>query len=239
MQANPPEITFPPLPACWLTAPDERSPEFLPAFARISLAVQTALRLRVPAAYFERLENYRDLKRAYPMLIYQASRPFRARVRTELTYDVLNPEATARVLRRAKPALIELLGQTENRLRAAGCHDVAHFYRPKLVAEIIESVQRLSKSRRCLYILIRVESVLMNALIDLSGFGALRPKEQVRRTTTFEKRWSFQLRRFYPGTDYLWLAPALLDAASEALQSFQSAQPELEESLETTEPGPV
>ncbi len=217
MHPNLPGSNFPPLGESWLLAPGERSAGFFPAFARISVALQRALRQRVPAAYFENLENFRDTKKAYPMLVYRASRPFRARMRTDLTYDVLNPATLARVFRSAKQCLPELLPEIEIRLRAAGWDDIARPYQPKRSADIVDSVQRLSKSRRCLYVLIRCESMLMNALIDLAGLGTLRPKHQLQRTAAFEKRWSFELRRIYPGIDCLSLAPALLDAATEAL----------------------
>jgi hypothetical protein len=114
------------------------------------------------------------------MLLYQASRPFRARMRTELTYDVLNPATLARVFRNARQGLPELLTLTELRLAAAGLEDVARSYESRRCADIV-AVQRLSKSQRCLYVLIRTENVLLNALIDLGGLGALRPKELVKR----------------------------------------------------------
>lgn len=220
MRSEDPAYNFPQPAEAWLRAPDERSPAFFPAFARISVALQQALRDRVPAAYFEKLENYRDTKKAYPMLIYRSSRPFRARMRTELNYDVLNPAALARVFRGAKQCLPELLTRTENLLSDAGCHDLTRCYQARRTVEIIDSVQRLSKSRRCLYVLIRSESVLVNALIELGGLGALSSRNRLKRTATFQKRWTFQLRRLYPGTDFLSLAPALLDSATQALVDF-------------------
>ena len=220
MPADFPGFNFPQPSQGWLRAPAECSPDFLPAFARISVALQQALRDRVPDAYFENLDNYQDTKKAYPMLIYRSSRPFRARMRTELNYDVLNPAALARVFRSAKHSLPELLARTENLLRDAGRHDLTRCYQARRTADIIESVQRLSKSRRCLYVLIRSESVLMNALIELGGLGALRPRDQIKRTAAFAKRWNFQLRRLYPGGDFLSLAPDLLDTATQALLDF-------------------
>jgi hypothetical protein len=219
MQETGPGIDFPKLEACWLAAPGERDTSFLPVFAQVSLALQAALRERVPGACLASPESYRDVKKAYPLLIYQASRPFRGRVRTELTYDFLNPETVARLARSAKPVLPELLAQTESRLREAGWPEVADQYKPKRAAEIIESVQSWSKSRNCLQVLIRDENVLMNALIGLGGLGGLRPKEQARRAALFEKRWSYQLRRLYAGTDFLWLAPHLLEVVTQALRS--------------------
>ncbi|HYL34908.1 MAG TPA: hypothetical protein VEV17_03225 [Bryobacteraceae bacterium] len=225
MQVIGPGIDFPKLEACWFLAPGERDPSFLAVFAQVSLALQNALRERVPAAYFTVLENYRDVKKAYPLLIYQASRPFRGRVRTELTYDFLSLEAVARLARSAKPTLVERLSQAEVRLREAGWPEVADHYRTRRMAEILESAQSWSKSRRCLQVLMRDESALMNALIGLGGLGRQAPREQARRIAAFEKRWCFQLRRFYPGTDFLWLAPVLLGAVTEALHSLTTEPP--------------
>ena len=215
---------FPVLGDDWLLAPDERSTDFFLAFARISVALQQTLRANLPARYFANPENFRDTKKAYPMLLYQASRPFRARLRTELTYDVLNPATLARVFRSARQGLPELLALTELRLATAGLENVARCYQPRRSADIVDAVQRLSKSRRCLYVLIRTENVLMNALIDLGGLGALRPKDQVKRKALFEKRWTFELRRIYPGIDCLSLAAPLLGSATQALTDFLKAR---------------
>jgi hypothetical protein len=143
--------------ACWLSLPAERSAAFLPTFARISVALQAALRDHVPAVYFQDLARFRDWKSAYPMLVYQASRPFRGRVRTELTYDVLNPRSMTVFFRRAKANLIPLLERVEAELRVGGFDEVADYYTLKRGPGIIESVQRLSASRRYLYRLVRSE----------------------------------------------------------------------------------
>jgi len=223
MQAIP-QVNFPKLDPCWLSAPDERDVGFFPAFARISLAIQALLRERVPAAYFQDLNMFRDVKRAYPMLVYQTVRPFRGRMRSELTYDVLNPQTLTNLLRGAKPGLLELLPQVENRLSSAGFPELADQYHPRRLAHILETIQKLSKSRKCLFLLIRSESVLVDALVELGGLGKLPAKKQARRTAEFEKKWAFQLRRLYPGTDFLWLAPLLVDAATRALVAFQHEQ---------------
>jgi hypothetical protein len=76
----------------------------------------------------------------------------------------------------------------------------------------------------------------MNALIDLSGLGTLKKKEQSRRTALFQKRWSYQLRRLYPGTDFLWLAPVLMNASSDALRGFLNQPQESAESPLDPEP---
>jgi hypothetical protein len=205
----------------WLAAPDERTPGFFPAFARVSLAIQTLLRERVPTHYFVDSRAFGNVKTAYPMLVYRASRPFRGKMRTELTYDVLNPKTVASFFRTVRPAFPDVLESVQARLRAegpaAGSASLAALYEPTRAASILESVQRLSKSRRCLYVLIRAESVLVTTLIDLAGLGSLPIKQQARRMASFEKKWRYQLRRMYLGTDYTWLAPELLETATRAL----------------------
>ncbi len=203
--------------ACWLTVPDERSAEFLPAFVRISMAIQTVLRAQVPEKYFEDLEKFRDLKTAGPMLVYRASPPFRGKKRPELTYDVLNPALMARLFRRAKLNLPDLLAQTETRLFAAGLAELADQYAPRRAGAILESVQKLSRSRRNLCVLIRGESVLVDALVQLSGLGDLPRKAQAKRWAALEKRWLFHLKRLYQSSDFTYLAPMLLEAAEKAL----------------------
>jgi hypothetical protein len=185
--------------------------------------VQNALREHVPTRYFADLENFANTKTAYPMLVYQASRAFRGKMRTELTYDVLNPKSLAALFRTVKVSLPDLLDRVEARLNDLGRGDLAAKYAPRKAAEIAQSVERLSKSRKCLYVLIRAEALLVNALLDLGGLGALTPRERARRVASFEKRWSFQLRRLYPGTDFTWLAPILLLAATEALSASLNA----------------
>src|SRR5579871_1645738 len=106
-----PGVNFPALDPCWLQMPAERSTTFLPAFVRMSEAIQAVLRETVPVKYFERLERFRDPRTAYPMLIYQASPPFRGKKRSELTYDVLNPALIAALFRRTKLPLEELLSK--------------------------------------------------------------------------------------------------------------------------------
>jgi hypothetical protein len=209
----------------WLRAPDERTPGFFPAFARVSIAIQTLLRERVPSHFFVDSRAYRNPKTAYPMLVYRASQPFRGKMRTELTYDVLHPKTVAAFFRTVRPALAEVLEATQARLSAEGLGDLAPFYEPARANSILESVQRLSKSRKCLFVLIRAESGLVTTLIDLAGLGNLPVKQQARRTALFEKKWKYQLRRMYPGTDFTWLAPELLETATRALAEPEQPLP--------------
>jgi len=214
-----PGVNFPHLDPCWLATPAEDSVTFLDSFVRMSMAIQAALRETVPMEYFASVDRFREIKTAAPMLVYQASPPFRGKKRSELTYDVLNPALLAMLFRRSKPKLIDLLTNVEQRLRAEGHHDLATQYSPNRAASILHDVQRLAKSRRYLALLIRGESVLVDALVHLSGIGKLPPRGQIRRWVTFGKRWNYQLRRLYPGCNCMKLASALLAAAAAVMHS--------------------
>jgi hypothetical protein len=214
-------LIYPELDICWLTAPAERSMAFHPAFLRVSLAVQRTLREIVPKFYFENSGNYLDLKTAYPMLVYQASRPFRGKLVSELAYDVMNPAMLPHLLRRAKPRLIELLREVSFRLNAEGQNDLAEKYLSGRSDEIVRCVEKLSKHRKWLHALVRAEGILIDALTGLGGFGSLSKRARAAKLVRFSKRWSQQLRHLYPQYDYSWLAPTLLESATEALRFSQ------------------
>src|ERR1700733_15134976 len=138
-------IDFPKPGLGWLAAPAERSPEFFPAFARVSAAIQTILRERIPAHYFENAQNFANVKTAYPMLVYQASRPFRGKMRTELSYDVLNPPTLAAFFRTVRPVFGGVLEAVRIRLLAEGVHELAALYEGGHAGAILHSVQKWSK----------------------------------------------------------------------------------------------
>jgi hypothetical protein len=220
------EIDFPKPGPGWLTAPAERSPDFFAAFARISAAVQTILRERIPPHYFESTLNFANVKTAYPMLVYQASRPFRGKMRSELSYDVLNPTTLAAFFRTVRPVFGGVLEAARIRLESEGASELAAMYDAGRASAILQSVQKWSKSRKCLYVLIRAEGVLVNTLIELAGLGTLPARQQARRVASFQKKWRFQLRRMYPGSDFTWLAAEILEAATVALAPTDASSPE-------------
>ena len=131
------------------------------------------MRERVPSHYFVDPRVFANSKTAYPMLVYRASRPFRGKMRTELTYDILHPKTVAMFFRTVRPVLGEVLEAAKARLLSDGLTELAALYEPARANAILESVQRLSKSRKCLYVLIRAESVLVTTLIDLASLGNL------------------------------------------------------------------
>jgi hypothetical protein len=209
--------------AQWLSAPGECDTDFLPAFGVISRAVQIALRESLPLAYFRRLEEFRDQQRANAILLFQSTPPFRAKVRTDLTYDVLNPITLEILVRKARPGLIQSLTAVEARLRSSGQIELASQYAPRRISEILASVPRLARSRRSLLSLIRGEGMLVDALVQLGGATDLSARKKTARMASFCKKWDLQFRSMCIGKDFSSLAPSILDAATEALASFLAA----------------
>ena len=213
-----PDCIYPALRPCWMAAPSERSPLFLPTFGKISQTIQGALRERVPAAYVVGASVFENTRAVYPMLVYQASRPYHGKGRADLTYDVLDDNMMKRFFRRAKRNLGAVLAAVLTRLPADVHADLVRRYQPARAAEIIVAVQKTRKSRSLLFDLLVGESALINELRQLAGLGSLNSREQSRKAAGFFKAWNSHLRRLCPGRDYRYLGPELLDMASTVLE---------------------
>jgi hypothetical protein len=218
-------LAFPRLDDLWLDAPTEKTAGFLDAFRLVSMALQRTLRQQLPAAYFTDLERYRDLETARAILIYQASRVYRDKRRWDLTRDVMNPTAVALLIRMARKPLGEKLSEVETALRSAGMEDLAPEYSRSRLRHILRRVQRLRRSRRCLGVLMRGESAMVDALVQLGGLRHLSPQDQNIRKAVWKKKWITELRRMYPQTNFEAFAPILLQAATRALRVYFETAP--------------
>lgn len=218
-------VEFPKLDPVWLQAPSEKSTEFASTFIAVSMALQRALRENLPAAYFENLDRFRDVPVAQAVLVYQSSRVFRGKIRTDLTRDVLNQRLMARLVRMSRTSLHRRLGEVEARLLEAGDVELAARYAPKRFKNIMKSVQRLSRSRRRLAILVRGEGVLMDALVELGGLGALARPARTSRVAHLKRKWNVELRRMYPRENFQRFAPKLLEVATQALRNHLAIAP--------------
>ncbi len=206
-----------PFDASWFEAPGERSPQFFPAYMRISVAMQTLLRQAIPETHLADLEQFRDTRMAYPLLVYAASRPFAGQPRTDFTYDILNKTLMRKFYYSVGQNLPVLLAEVAERLRAAGMDDVAAEYRPDRARRIVDLVVKLQITRRRLEALLVAETLLVNDLIAFAGSGTANAKARTKLAAECGKSWTSKLSRLYAKQDYSWLAPALLAAATDAL----------------------
>lgn len=202
-------------------APRQRSPQYYEAFARVSLAIQQALRAWLPYMFFADLDRYGDPEVAYPMLAYQASRPFSRKGSPEFTYDVMNPESVRRALRSASAPLAELLESASALLAASGRETVAHRYRRLEPRTLVEAVKRAPKAFQGL---LAAEACFVGEVIKLALEARLlreepaeAPRRLYRLVSQFTENLHQRLRRLYRGLAPVNLGSLVLIEASRAL----------------------
>jgi hypothetical protein len=197
----------------WKSAPDEQAPGYFPAWQKVSLTLQKALRKWIPEVYFRDPARYEDRPAAYPLLVYAASRICHGRPRTEFTYDVADPETLPRATHMIGQSLQRVLETTERRLLEEGRPELARRYAPVWYEDVIRAVRA---KPRPLIALLGDEAALINAVID---FGSMRRMEAVK---PFARSANLALRTIY-GDDLRTLAAPLLAEATRALQNENGA----------------
>jgi hypothetical protein len=225
MPADLPIALCPAPSSLWFQAPAEGSGPFYPTFRRISIALQMEMRRCIPSGYFSVLERYRDVRTAYPMLVYQCSRSFRGRSKTDYTHDVLNSVSMARMFRLTRPRLTRALPALVAQLQAAGLDDTAKFYDPKNAGRILRAVRTQMKYRRPLEALLVGEGRLVNELIRFHAASSSTERQRASMVKLFRKRWTGTLRHIFPGSDFRQCGPGVLNAATRALASSLRKSP--------------
>jgi hypothetical protein len=211
--------------SCWFEAPRERTPSFFPTFIRVSVAIQTRLRRRLPEIYLADIERFRDTRMVYPLLVYAASRPFSSQSRTDFSYDILNSKLMRRFHYSVRRNLPKTLEQVSQRLRAAGMDDVAKHYREVKSSEIIELVDRLKICRRRLEAVLVAEARLIDALFQFAGSNGLPPKARTKVIANVSKEWLLLLRGLYARKDFRMIGPELVAVAGDIISLVRAEGP--------------
>ena len=204
------------LPAIWRKAPAERTPRFFGVYSAVSLALQRELRRRIPDEWFRDLARFENVRLAWPLLIWQASLPYRPKTRYAFTYDVLDNKMMKRFFREARLRLPGLLSGVCFRIMTEGPPELARGYEPKHARRIAQFVECNVRCRARLEGLLVAEAALVNGLIGLAGFPDLTRIEQTRRVRSLRKIWNSQLRTIYTRQDFRWLLPHLLETVTRA-----------------------
>ena len=157
--------------------PVERDPEFFHTWQRVSLALQKLLRTRIPELAYRDLARYDDRDAAHPMVIYEASRLFYGRPRTEFTFDVADEITLDVALRMIGHATQVVLARIEKRLDDAGNRALARRYSPMWHLDVLADVRKKPKRLLARF---AAESRVIDALIDL---GSVRTPETAHRFT--------------------------------------------------------
>ncbi|MGH9592512.1 MAG: hypothetical protein ACRD5L_05430, partial [Bryobacteraceae bacterium] len=191
--------------------PSERHSAYFSVWQRVSLALQRWLRRSVTEEYFRDLARYQDRDSAYPMIVYQASRRFHGRPRTQFTYDLddypgcqTTVAASWKMIGHSIQAVLERI---EKRLREAGRAEIAHRYGPVWHQDVLNAVRK--KPKRFVELL-TAESAVIDAVIEL---GTQRSVESANR---FARAATLNLRNVH-GLDMRALSAGVLEEATRAL----------------------
>jgi hypothetical protein len=195
----------------WRDTPNERDPAYFETWQRVSMALQAALKRWIAAAYFEDLARLENRDAAFSLLVYQCSRGFTGKPRSEFTYDLRDYPDCKDTLALASKLIgcrvQEALRTLEQRLLDAGRPALARRYSPVWHEDAVMLVRR--KPRR-LAELLAAESAIVNAAIDL---GTERTPAAVGRCA----RIINSALRNVEGLDLRKLGVAVFEVATRAL----------------------
>ncbi len=209
----------------WLDLPPERTAGHYTIFSWASVAVQAALRGWLPWVHFSDPGNFAATGAAYPLLVYQASRPFHRRTRADFTYDPLHAASLNLALRNATGALPEILGRARDTLLERGSEKLAGRYSPALTGRIMGWMK---PGNRHFQGLLAADALLVEQLTKLGNLGrslSLATEKDPARTTRFLLRSTGQvlkpvharLRRLYCARDRTSFGSLILLVATSAL----------------------
>jgi hypothetical protein len=211
--------------AAWLSAPDERDPNFFEIYVKMAKAVQSVLRRWLPYVLLRDAANYGDHSMGFPLIVYGATRPYRGRPRSTFTFDILNTELVDLFFRLAARDLEAVAPRIAASLVSAGHPEIARLYGHGRIKSIVESVQR---QRRSVNNLLVADTILIEALVKLGCDGnaigeaaSKDPRQAVRASSNACDRllraWNPKLRRIYGPEDFRPFGSLLLMEATRGL----------------------
>ncbi|MGC8793663.1 MAG: hypothetical protein ACP5U2_09770 [Bryobacteraceae bacterium] len=221
-----------PAAAAWLDAPIERSSNYKEVYAEMSVAVQQALRVWLPLAYFADLSRYDSPAVALPLIVYRCTLPFRSKAKSEFAYDIMSAESVAVARRSTGMALAAELARIEQLLLASGKPETARLYRPCRREVILAGVER---APRLFHGLLVGDAFFVDSLIHFGvRAGALRRaldhqpqramRDLVKCGEDLVKGFQRRLRRLYGGQDFGAFASLILLEATRGLNAGLRSQ---------------
>ncbi len=212
--------------SAWLEAPGENSEDYFRTYARVSRAIQRAMRRWLPFLYFRNLDHFEATRAAFALLVYQSSRVFEGRPKHEFAYDVIGSEWKRTIFRRMCTSLRDELSRVQRVLTAAGRTGTAKPYAPRRSADILASA---AKSPRLLASLLAADAYLADAFVtfgcragELRAAMADSPRQALSRleeaTGALFKTLHAKLRWLY-GEDCQQLGTMLFIEATNALRA--------------------
>ncbi len=203
----------------WPTAPVESDPEYYRTWQRVSVVIQTALRVWALELFLRAPERCEDRDDAAAMIVYAASRPFYGRSKPEFTWDPADTNTLERALHGIGAAIQRTLGRVEMRLRDCGYTELACRYSPVWHLDILLAARHRPKP---LVALLAREARLIEAVI---GWGTERSESAALR---FLRVANSSLRNFH-GIDMTGLVEGVM---KETTISIERTRRELAECRE-------
>lgn len=201
----------------WASSPPDTDQRYFPVWQSVSVTLQRALRDWIPKRYFQSLSQYADRDVAYPMVVYQVTRLFYGRPRTEFTYDLRDYPDCALTLASAWKmigrSLQTEMAQIEQRLHAAGMQALARRYAPVWHHDVMAALRKKPKQ---FVELLAAESTFINAVIDLGSDRSAAGVNRFARTAN-------QALRNVHGMDVRRLGVRALEEATGALRVASSS----------------
>ena len=202
------------LETAWRDCPPQCTSEFASAFFQISRTIQAQMREILPPRFFSRPDAYREIRFAYPMLVYSCSRPSPPRYRTDFTYDPLNPLLMSSFFWSAKQGLVARIEETHRFLEAQGQSETAALYLSRRAFGILDYVRA---HRRTLDGILVAEGALVNELIHFADRMRRHRSRPGREAERVLRSWASILRRTYPSIDLSGCAFDLFALATRTL----------------------
>ncbi|MEP7269947.1 MAG: hypothetical protein ABI882_00500 [Acidobacteriota bacterium] len=209
--------------AAWRDAPAHKKDH---VYMNMSRALQAKMRQMIPFAHFQKPMRYRDIASSYALLVYSAlpvstdiladGSELRFNLDTDVYWDWVNDELRERVV--SDPHTIAALTRKAARVEAmlsslGGFHEVASFYAPASVGDMVNSVVRDPAGRALLNSLLMVEVEIIKGARDagttLAKFLAeaeSKPSEAVKVLAEFGEKLT---ETFNKGIDSVYQGDAL------------------------------
>ena len=182
----------------WMGAPGAKSILYRPAYHAIAVAVQRALRHRLPRVWEQSSGRTFNPLESVSVAVYHGSQPWIGRTRTDFSYDCLCVDS------------------------------MREFFKAARVSSSDESIDEVRKRPRFLNSILAAERQVIDCLINLgilcseiTSLHATDPAEAMRQISLFARPWvkNFQatLKGVLPGLDCSPLAEIILAEATHAL----------------------
>jgi hypothetical protein len=150
--------------SAWLRTPEETRKSYHPIHSKVSVAVQRVLRRWIAFDWFDDLRLFEDTLTSHAVLAYSAMTPYVRRIRSEFTYDTMDPDWMESIFVHSRAALRTVLRATRRELLNLGYKRLASEYFPAYAKYIME---RAKKQRRCLHQLVETENGIVNRLLRM------------------------------------------------------------------------